>query len=90
MKTFLISYDLINKTVFDYSKLIGYIKSFSGWAKPLESVWLIQSDLDPMDIVNQIRSVTSTNDKILVVEVTNIWASFNLSKDVNDWMQQGL
>lgn len=90
MKTFLISYDLTNKTIFDYSKLITYIKSFNTWAKPLESVWLIKTDATVMDIVNQIRTVTSANDKILVIEVTNNWASFNLSKEVTNWMQQGL
>lgn len=90
MKTFLISYDLINKTMFDYSKLIEYIKSFNVWAKPLESVWLIKTDLDVMDIVNQIRNITSTNDKILVIEVTNDWASFNISKEVSDWMRNNI
>lgn len=90
MKTFLISYDLTNKTIFDYSKLIEYIKSFNAWAKPLESVWLIKTDSNAVDIVNQIRSVTSVDDKILVVEVVNNWASFNISKEVTEWMNGGL
>lgn len=90
MKTFLISYDLINKTIFDYTKLIDYIKSFGIWAKPLESVWLIKTNMSAVDLVNQIRSVTYPNDKILVIEITNNWASFNISREVSDWMRQGM
>lgn len=90
MKTFLISYDLINKTRNDYSKLIEYIKSFGTWAKPLESVWLINTDMEAVDVVNQIRALTYLNDKILVIEVTRDWASFNISNDVTEWMRNNI
>ena len=90
MKTFLISYDLTNKTMFDYSRLITYIKSFSNWAKPLESLWLVKTNLTSAQLRDELRKVVDANDKILVIEITNNWASFNISKEVTDWMKNGL
>jgi hypothetical protein len=34
--------------------------------------------------------VTDANDKILVIEVTNDWASIHLPNDVIVWMKGGL
>ncbi len=91
MKTYLISYDLIRpESSPEYTRLINLIKTAVTWAKPLESLWLIKSHLSSTDIINQLRAVTDANDKILIIEVTNDWASFNLSKEVIDWMRAGL
>lgn len=37
-----VNYDL-NKTGQDYTKLIDYLKSHQGWAKPLKSSFLVES-----------------------------------------------
>lgn len=91
MKTYLISYDLIRpESSPEYARLISLIKTTKYWAKPLESVWLIKTTLGAMEVLNQLRSVVDTNDKILVIEITNSWASINLPKEVTDWMKEGL
>ena len=91
MKTYLISYDLIKpESSPDYVRLINTIKTAIYWAKPLESVWLVKSDLTSMQILNELRKATDNNDKILVIEVTNDWATINLPPDVTNWMKGGL
>jgi hypothetical protein len=77
--------------MFDYSKLIEYIKSYGTWAKPLESFWLIKTTKDATTIRDEIQSKTSSNDKIVVMDVTNInWATSSVSKEVIDWMQKNV
>lgn len=91
MKTYLISYDLIRpETSLGYTNLINAIKSFGPWAKPLESLWLIKSDLTSLQIVNNLSKYTDNNDKLLVIEVTNDWTSLRLPDAVVKWMQWGL
>ena len=91
MKTYLISYDLIKpETLPEYIRLFNTIKSAQFWAKPLRSVWLVKTTLSSAQIRDELRKVTDPNDKILVIEITNNWASYNLSKEVTNWMQQGL
>lgn len=91
MKTFLISYDLLNKSIFDYAKLIEYIKTYGSWAKPLESFWLIKTDLDIASVRDELKTKTASNDKIIVMDVTNVnWATYNISKEVTDWMENDL
>lgn len=91
MKTYLISYNLISsKSSSDYIKLINLIKTASSWAKTSDSVWLIKTTLGSMEVLNRLKSVMNQNDKIIVIEVTNNWATFNFSKDITDWMKKGL
>lgn len=91
MKTYLISYDLIRpETSSDYINLINAIKSAGHWAKPLESLWLIKSDLTSVQIRDALMRFIDNNDKLLVIEVTNDWASFWLTAAVVKWMQWGL
>lgn len=91
MKTYLVSYDLIRpESSPEYVKLIDLIKTASTWAKPLESVWLIKSNFSSMEIMKQLQTVTDANDKILVIEITNDWTSFNLPVEVINWMKAGL
>lgn len=89
MKTYLISYDLSNpENSSDYERLTELIKSAYDWAKPLESVWLIKSELGSEEILNKIRNVTDANDKILVIEVANNWWA-QLHSEVINWMRKG-
>lgn len=91
MKTYLISYDLIYpETSPQYTELIKIIKTATYWAKPLQSVWLIKTTMNSMQILQQLRRVVDGNDKIIVIDVGNDWASFNLPQDVVDWMKGGL
>lgn len=91
MKTYLISYDLvIPERLSDYIRLFDTIKTANFWAKPLESVWLVKTTLSSVQVRDELRKVIDSNDKILVIEVTNDWASYNLSQEIVDWMQREL
>lgn len=91
MKTYLISYDLIKpESLPEYIRLFNTIKTAAFWAKPLQSVWLVKTTLSSAQIRDELRKVIDANDKLLVIEVTNNWAAYNLPKEVTDWMQQGL
>lgn len=92
MNTLLISYDLVlPETYEDYKLLIQYIKSYSSWAKPLQSVWLVKTTKTPGQVRDEIKAKIDSNDKVLVMDVTKTgWATFNVSKEVTDWMKENL
>ena len=92
MKTFLISYDLIGpETRDDYVRLINHIKSFTFWAKPLKSVWLGKTDKGIGEVRNELKQYADSNDKILVIDVTNAnWATSNISSQITDWMKNNI
>lgn len=86
MNTLLISYDLKTPGK-DYHNLITFLKSTTFWAKPLESVWLIKSNLSAENFRNSLLSHIDSNDKLLVLDITkDIGAWFNLPKDVSEWI----
>ena len=88
----LVSYDLIKEeSSEDYKALIDKIKSYGSWAKPLESFWLIKTEKSASEMRDELRSVTDSNDEIVVLNVTgDNWATFGISKEVTDWMHQNL
>jgi len=92
MNTYLVSYDLgLPETYNDYKILIEYIKSYSRWAKPLQSVWFIKTDKTVAQVRDEIKALVDSNDKILVINVTQKgWGTFHVSKDVTDWMKNNL
>ena len=90
MNTYIVSYDL-QRPGKDYSTMIEHLKSYPGWAKPLESVWLIKSSLDISNLRNQIAVKIDQNDKLIVVDVTKKPAAWiNLDKEVVDWINKDL
>lgn len=90
MNTYLVSYDLI-KPGKDYTTLIAHLKTYSNWAKPLESVWLVKSSLDASGLRDTIQRHTDANDKILIVKVTSETAAWvNLPSDVSEWIKKSM
>jgi len=93
MKVFLISYDLgVPETSADYKKIADYIDTFPNWMKPLKSQWFVVSqNKDAAQINRELESLTDSNDKILVLEVTNDdWASYHLGDERNNWLKNNL
>lgn len=92
MKTFLISYDLgVPETHSDYTVLFNHLKSlYSSWARPVKSVWIIKSDKDAEQIRDEIKAVLDSNDKLIVVEMSGNWGTYNISKEVTDWMKNNI
>ncbi len=91
MNTYIISYDLLNKSLHDYSRLIEYIKTYGNWAKPLESFWLIKTSKDIGMVRDELRLRLSSNDRVVVMNVTGAdWATTAVSKEITDWMQKNI
>jgi len=92
MKTFLISYDLgVPETHADYIALSKHLKTlYSSWARPVKSVWIVKSDKDAGQIRDEIRLTLDSNDKLIVVELNSNWGTFNVSKEVTDWMKSNI
>ena len=90
MSVKIISYDLGSPEKFeDYEDLIRYIKSLGSWAKPLYSVWLVDTDKTASEIRDGAMRHIDNNDKLFVAEwnTDSGWASYNLPKSVTDWLR---
>lgn len=87
MNTILISYDLIDPGQ-DYQELYDYLKDYDGWCHPLESLWMIKTDKDHLQVRNEVKNLIDRNNKILVIDATgNEMAWSNLSKEASDWIK---
>lgn len=92
MNTLLISYDLGSpETSTDYQDLIAAIKAYGPWAKPLYSQWLVKTSKDQKTVRTELRAHLDSNDKILVIDVTNDAAAWhNLPSNVSQWIKDNL
>lgn len=90
--TFLISYDLgVPESSEDYFRINQYINDTYGInCKPLYSLWLVVSDKATCkSIADDINSITDSNDKILVMEVSNKgWHTYRMPDNVTSWMRR--
>jgi hypothetical protein len=85
-----VNYDL-NKSGQDYTKLIEYLKSHQPWAKPLKSSFFVKTSLSAGQLRDGIRQHIDTNDDVVVVTVGGQgWATYGLSKELNDWLHANL
>ena len=90
MSVKIISYDLGSPEKFeDYEDLIEYIKSLGSWAKPLYSVWFVDTNKTVAEIRDGVMRHIDSNDKIFVAkwDTESGWASYNLPKSVTDWLR---
>ena len=92
MYTYLISYDLrIPETSQDYKKLIDFIKTYQGYAKPLKSLWLINTSNSASQVRDDLNNQVDSNDGILVIDVTDAdWATTGIHKNTTEWMKNNL
>jgi hypothetical protein len=75
----------------DYSKLIGFLKTFSYWAKPLESVWLLKTAYSAEQVRNSVQNHVDKNDKLVVIDVTKKPAAwYNLGETLSNWINNYL
>ncbi|NTW30461.1 MAG: hypothetical protein HGA33_04225 [Candidatus Moranbacteria bacterium] len=90
MRALLVCYDLgVPESSEDYQKIADYIDTFPDWCKPLQSQWIVLSDGKSVsDVRNDLMTLTDTNDKILVIDITDdLWASARLKTSVADWLK---
>lgn len=81
---YLVTYDL-RQPGRDYSSLHKHLRSYGGWCKPLESVWLIPTSLSAIDLTNQVVKHLDSNDRLLVIPARHA-AWYGLSDEVVAWI----
>lgn len=84
---YIVMYD-INQTIKDYDSLYAAIKKVCNgdYQHPLESVWLISTDMAVTELYNHIRPELSDRDYLLITKMTNVYYGW-LSKNVWDWLR---
>lgn len=83
MYRYLISYDLrVGATSDDYTRIIGAITQLGG-RKLQFSQWAVRSNATAQQILDYLLPVIDANDRVLVAEFTENWASYNLEFDIN-------
>lgn len=87
MSTYLVTYDL-SKPGRNYEDLHKFLRSHTDWAKVLESVWIIKTNLSALELVNAALKHMDANDHIFVTPYTGAAAWHNLSSDVADWLKR--
>ena len=89
MSVKVISYDLGKPEMSQsYAQLIEAIKNLGGWAKPLESFWLVSCEKSCVDIREKLKPYLDSNDSLFVATIPlNEWASYRLPQDVIDWIK---
>jgi hypothetical protein len=87
MKTLMVDYDL-NTPGQKYDNLIAYLKSYSAWAKPLKSTFLIRTSKTTVTVRDEILRIIDFNDAVLVTDVTGEEMAWNgLSSEVSNWIK---
>lgn len=88
MSVYQINYDLRNKR--DYQALYDKLESYKAWCKPLESCYLIRSDLDVRTILNDLKPAIDKDDGILIAKLTGATGWEGLSDKVGQWIKHHL
>lgn len=90
MNSYLISFQL-NKTA-NYNIVSERIRNYPKWARVMDNVWIIQSDLKLTDVRESISSLLGENGgSVLVVLLNNnVWGTYAVSKEVTDWMKENI
>lgn len=89
MSVKIISYDLGSpESSSDYEELIKYIKGLGSWAKPLYSVWFVDTDKTSKQVREGAQAYMDKNDKIFVAKWNPSvgWSSSGLSDAVLKWL----
>ncbi|OLP00205.1 hypothetical protein BVU76_21695 [Mycolicibacterium porcinum] len=87
MAHFVVTYDLSTPGR-DYNRLFTYLKRFSH-AKPVESVWVIETSKSAAALRDEMKMYVDSNDKIFIIKASTAnWATSNVPKSATDWLYQ--
>jgi len=81
---YIITYDL-NKPGQNYNELYEAIKKIGDWIHPLDSNWLVETDITARQISNRLKEKIDKNDSLLVIKVTKDHAGW-LPDKVWNWL----
>ncbi|MEK7625927.1 MAG: SinR family protein [Patescibacteria group bacterium] len=84
----IISYDLgAPETSGDYKDLIKFIKGLGDTCKPLESLWLVNTNKKCEYIRNEAKQYMDSNDRIFVARWgVDDWAGLRLRNEAGKWL----
>jgi hypothetical protein len=90
MKTYIIVLQL-NAPEASYVNLTNYLQTASYWARPYAFTWLIKATIDAAKLRDGVRERIAPNDKVIIMAIANNdWGSYNIPKEVTDWMKNNL
>jgi len=84
MAIYMIGYDKAGPN-YDYQPLIDAIENLGGFIHPLESTWLVKSDLKASEILDIVKKHCHSKDKLLVLEAGSDTAAI-LDKASAEWI----
>lgn len=71
--------------------LVEYLKTAPQWARPATNTWIIKTITPVNNIRDGVKERIGANDKALVIDITGKnWGTFNVSKEVTEWMKQNV
>ena len=84
---FIISYDLKGGGS-DYTELYEAIKSVGEWQHPLESTWVVKTDLDQNQIYDRLKTALDDVDHVLIFQIYPKERLGWLAKSFWAWMRE--
>lgn len=86
----LIGYDL-NKAGKNYDGLIDAIKkNFPTYWHCLDSTWIVETTLSPVQVRDSLKSFLDSDDELLVVELGKSAAWTGFDTQCSDWLKNNL
>ncbi|MCK4295503.1 MAG: SinR family protein [Candidatus Marinimicrobia bacterium] len=89
MNSYLICYDLLRPGQ-NYDTLIEKIKSLGTWCHAQQSVWIIKTTKNSVQIRDSLTPFIDQNDKLLIMGLTGeaAWTGFEIT--ISDWLKRHL
>lgn len=86
---FMVAYDLKtpNDTSENYEFIIGAIKTNFSWCHIEQSVWLVDSQSDAVQIRDFLKTYLHAGDRLFVAPIQRSWASWNFGTERNEWLK---
>ncbi len=86
MSVYCVNYDL-RAPGRNYSQLYSALQEVG--VRALESMWFIDSDLEPTALVNALRNIVDSGDGIFVTKIHGgvNWAGYRLLPGAADWLK---
>lgn len=90
MATYLIGYDLTDKTEGAYEDLIQTIKGLGTWWHHLDSTWIVLTELSAKEVRDKLTPHIKSNDEVLVAKYGGeaAWRGFN--DRASNWLKEHL
>ena len=82
-----VSYDLHYEEEVDYELLYEALRTYPDWCWPLESLWIIETDQTPRQVIAHLRQFVHDRDSMLVMDVGPRASWRRLRVDVTKWLR---